>query len=101
GYDGSAPSAAFDFEFTVTGGQLASQFAGQDIGMTTDSEGATFLDFNSNFQGGAKGNIGTVPIMTTATPGTISWEKRDTFGNLVGGATFTITPDPTTGADSM
>ena len=33
--------------------------------------------------------------------GSIAWEKRDTAGNLVGGATFTVTPNPLTGSGSL
>jgi hypothetical protein len=35
--------------------------------------------------------LGTASISTC---GSISWEKRDTAGNLVGGATFEISPNP-------
>jgi uncharacterized repeat protein (TIGR01451 family) len=33
--------------------------------------------------------------------GSIAWEKRTDAGTLLGGATFTITPDPSTGAGSL
>lgn len=51
----------FDFRFTVTGGQLASHWAGKDIGVVTTSETSNFVnDFNVDFHGGAKGQIGAI-----------------------------------------
>ena len=44
--------------------------------MTCTSESSTFNDFTTNFVGGAKGNIGTVPEMVTNTPGSISRRQR-------------------------
>lgn len=52
----------YDFRFAVTGGSLASFFAGSDIGVTVTSENSNFVnDFNVNIQGGAKGNLGPIP----------------------------------------
>ena len=63
GYAGSGTNAVFDIRFTVTGGLLASYFAGDDIGMTVGSEGSeTFTgSFSQDFTGGAKGTIGNIP----------------------------------------
>ena len=62
----------YDMRFRVTGGLLASYFAGDDIGMTVGSENSTFNDdFSLDFQGGAKGNVGNIPSL----PGTIIVDK--------------------------
>jgi hypothetical protein len=51
----------YDMRFTLTGGLLASNFAGFDIGIAISSEGSTFVnDFTVDFGGGAKGNVGTL-----------------------------------------
>jgi len=51
----------YDFQFVVTGGFLASFYAGSDIGVTTASNDSTFTgDFAVDFGGGASGNIGPV-----------------------------------------
>jgi protocatechuate 3,4-dioxygenase beta subunit len=58
-------TAEFDFIAIPLGGTLFSMFAGQDIGITSASEGAfTFNDFTTDFGGGAKGTIGSVPLAT-------------------------------------
>lgn len=63
GFEDSGPATdQYDFRFMVTGGALASFYAGMDIGLTTVSESSTFAnDFNVNFVGGAKGSVGPIP----------------------------------------
>ena len=52
----------YDLRFTVTGGALASLLAGNDLGMTVESENSTFDGtFTTDFGGGAKGNVGGIP----------------------------------------
>lgn len=52
----------YDFRFALTGGSLASLFAGQDIGVTVTSENSNFAnDFTVNIMGGAKGSLGPIP----------------------------------------
>ena len=71
GYLEAGSTDQYDLRFQVTGGQLASYFAGHDIGMTVGSENSTFNDdFSVDFQGGAKGNVGNImplgsPTVTT------------------------------------
>jgi hypothetical protein len=86
GFAESGATDAYDFRFAVTGGALASLFAGKDIGITTTSEHSSFTgSFATAFDGGAKGNIGTVDQTT----GQISGHKfLDKCGNG-------LTPDDT------
>jgi hypothetical protein len=81
GFAESGATDAYDFRFTVTGGLLASLFAGKDIGVTTTSEQSSFAgSFESAFDGGAKGNVGTVDPETGT--GSISGHKfRDKTGD--------------------
>lgn len=52
----------FDFSFTLTGGLLADQFAGSQVGVVMQSERSSFAGhFEQNFGGGAKGTLGEVP----------------------------------------
>ena len=61
GYAEAGATDRYDFRFAVTGGLLASMFAGKDIGITVQSENSTFNnDFTLDFTGGAKGNIGAI-----------------------------------------
>jgi len=54
----------FDFRFTLTGGALESYFDGYDVGVTTNSERSTFTgSFAVDFQGGAKGNVGSIEAL--------------------------------------
>jgi hypothetical protein len=72
GFADTGVTDAYDFRFMVTGGALASLFAGKDIGVTTTSEHSSFTgSFAVAFDGGAKGNVGTVDQTT----GTISGHK--------------------------
>jgi hypothetical protein len=79
GFAESGATDAYDFRFVATGGALASLFAGKAIGVTTTSEHSTFTgSFDTAFDGGAKGNIGTTDLTT----GTISGHKfLDKTGN--------------------
>ncbi len=53
------PTDLFDFRIQITGGALAPLYSGRDIAMTVTVEMSTFNnDFNVDFTGGAKGNIG-------------------------------------------
>lgn len=65
--DSGGATDYYDFRFTPTGGALAAYFAGKDIGVTTNSENSSFTgSFESDFGGGAKGNIGPI---TPSAPG--------------------------------
>ena len=83
GYAGTGTNSAFDMRFTVTGGLMASYFAGDDIGMTVSAENSSNFDdnFDVNFTGGAKGTIGNIPMRATPTLATTATE---TLGGLVG-----------------
>jgi hypothetical protein len=49
----------YDFQFVLTGGLLASYYAGQDLYIAMTSENSTFTDdFQVDFGGGAKGSVG-------------------------------------------
>ena len=79
-------TAEFDFIAIPLGGTLISMFAGKDIGITSASEGAfTFNDFTTDFGGGAKGTIGSVPLAT---------------GNITGSKFTDITGDGFSGDDT-
>jgi hypothetical protein len=82
GFADSGATDSYDFRFVVTGGALASLFAGKDIGITTTSEQSTFTgSFQTAFEGGAKGNIGTVDQTT----GSLSGRKfKDKNGDGIG-----------------
>lgn len=69
GFQDISTTDKFEFVFAVTGGQLASLYAGQDIGMTVSSEHSSFAgSFTTNFGGGAKGNIGSTNTVFTLPP---------------------------------
>ena len=59
--------ADFDFRFTITGGSLASDFTGYDLGVTDVSSSSNFTNFQSNFQGAADGYIGAIPKLPSIT----------------------------------
>ena len=61
GWQNNAATDLFDFQFVVTGGELASYF-NEIIGVTLQSERSTFNgEFAESFRGGAKGTLGNVP----------------------------------------
>ena len=70
GFEDSGPTTdSFEFVFGVTGGALASYYAGKDIGITVLSENSSFANsFETNFSGGAKGNIGTSAMVFNVPP---------------------------------
>jgi len=73
----------FEFQFHVTGGQLAApQFAGQDIGVVLADENSNFVDFNTSFSATpVKGYVGSVPASGSA-PIVITGHKyQDITGN--------------------
>ena len=58
----------YDFRFSLTGGALASFFAGQHIGVVVTSENSNFINsFNLDFIGGAKGALGPIAVPEPAT----------------------------------
>ena len=66
-YTGST-TEAYDFRFQVTGGLLASYFAGEDIGVSMLSPNSTFTgSFATNFSGKAEGNYGAIAPEATPT----------------------------------
>ena len=60
-HDSGGPTDTLDFRFQVTGGALASHYAGADIGVRVTMERSDFAgDFNLDFVAGAKGIAGPV-----------------------------------------
>ena len=77
--DSGGTTDAYDFTFTVTGGQLAFLYPGT-VGVLLTSEQSDFSgDFTVNFGGGAKGTLGAV-IPGTAALGDRLWEDRNANG---------------------
>ena len=76
GHEDSGGSTDFyDFRFSITGGLLttnaltAADYAGKDLGVTTTSESSSFLgDFSVDFGGNAKGDFGTIDLISQGTP---------------------------------
>ena len=67
--DSGGTTDDYDFRFQVTGGALAGEFIGKDIGVTTSSENSTFTgDFTVDFAGDAKGAIGAIDLLPLLTP---------------------------------
>ncbi len=80
--DSGGPTDEYDFRFTVTGGALADlYFTDLDIGVTVTSESSSFVGvFSGNFGGGAKGNLGAIPLQPGqegCTPG--YWKQTHHF----------------------
>jgi uncharacterized repeat protein (TIGR01451 family) len=97
--DWSTTTDQYDFRFTPTGGVLASYFSGNDIGLTTNSELSDFAgDFNVNFSGGAKGNVGAVSPLLSSIGGNVylDADNNGVFDTAsgdsgIGNATVTLT----------
>jgi hypothetical protein len=70
--DSGGPTDRYDFRFSMTGGQLASFFAGMHIGVIVTSENSNFTNsFTVEFVGGAKGALGPIAIPEPATLGLV------------------------------
>lgn len=70
--DSGGPTDRYDFRFLHTGGQLASYFAGFDIGVVVTSENSNFVNsFTVDFTGGAKGALGPIEVPEPATLGLV------------------------------
>src|SRR5579862_5073995 len=74
-----------DFRFAVTGGILASRYAGKDIGLRNTLEASSWnnanvggLEFKDSFQGSAKGDI--VPIPCGSSIGDFVWNDLNRNG---------------------
>ena len=73
-FNAGTSTAQFDYRFELTGGlftgagPLQSSFAGQDVGVTMASEHSnTFTgSFQTDFSGGAKGNVGPIAPLPVA-----------------------------------
>jgi len=66
--DSGGTTDQYDFRFAVTGGDLASLFAGMDIGVAMISPNSTFTgDFSVNFGGKAQGSLGAIEPLTPQT----------------------------------
>ncbi len=118
-YNPGTSTAQFDYRFELTGGlftgagPLQSSFAGQDIGVTMTSEHSnTFTgSFQTDFNGGAKGNVGPIAPLPVALYGykfndlndngadnseprlanwTINLTGTDDLGNPVSASTVTV-----------
>lgn len=62
-FEDAGPTDFYAFEFTVQGGELAFLFQGATLGMELVSESSSFSgDFEVDFGGGAKGNLGGLPL---------------------------------------
>jgi len=69
-YNSGTNTSQFDFRFQFTGGVLQPLYAGLDIGVTLASENSnTFTgSFQTDFDGGAKGNVGPIAPLVNAGP---------------------------------
>jgi len=91
----------FAFTFEPTGGQLASYYAGETIGVNLTSEQSNFVGlFTQNFNGGAKGDLGVFDFPSSPEPaslGNFVWFDNDRDGiqdddeDGVAGVTATLT----------
>jgi hypothetical protein len=71
----------FDFRFHLTGGSLASQYAGKDIGVTVTLENSNFTGFPTNgFSGLAKGNVGPIRPICAGEIGDYVWFDKNADG---------------------
>jgi len=98
--DVGATEDKFEFVFRPTGGLLLSSFLGKDIGVTLTSENSTFVgDFQTNFNGKAKGNVGTVPSFSNIPPDINIIKTGPVIANAGDSITYsyavtTSSPDP-------
>jgi uncharacterized repeat protein (TIGR01451 family) len=103
GWDNTDPASGgtdnFDFQLTVTGGAMQSLYNGMDLGITMISEHSTFAGFPgataamTDFDGGAKGNIGGVPQFNDIPPKILIVKSGPIFGQA--GDVITYTYDVT------
>ena len=83
--DSGGTTDLYDFRFVLTGGALAGDFIGKDIGVTTTSETSGFVgDFNVDFSGNAKGNIGAIDPLVVANSSIhgLVWEDFNNDGEV-------------------
>jgi len=89
GFQDGPQAEQYDFRFTLTGGQMASFYAGSDLGVVTTSEVIPDrLDeeftgsFAENFAGGAKGSLGAIEpnVPELAALGDFVWEDLNGDG---------------------
>ena len=60
--DSGGPTDTIDFRFQITGGSLAALYGASDIGVVVTVEQSNFTgDFNFDWGGIAKGNVGPIP----------------------------------------
>jgi uncharacterized repeat protein (TIGR01451 family) len=72
GWSDTPTTDTYDFRFTPTGGLLQSYFNGKDIGVITNSETSTFNgNFSANFNGTAKGFIGSIAPLLSSLSGNV------------------------------
>ncbi|MGA2798652.1 MAG: SdrD B-like domain-containing protein, partial [Thermoguttaceae bacterium] len=70
--DSPTSTDQYAFRFTPTGGAVASYFSAQDICITTNSESSNFAgNFNVDFSGGAKGNVGIISPLLSSLAGNV------------------------------
>lgn len=68
----------YDFRFTPTGGAMASFWSGKDIGVTVTSENSSFAgDFEVDFTGGAKGDIGVIDPLLSSLSGYVYTDNNN------------------------
>ncbi|MGA2255144.1 MAG: SdrD B-like domain-containing protein, partial [Thermoguttaceae bacterium] len=79
-YNSGTSTSEFDYRFQLTGGLLQSFYAGMDIGVTMESENSsTFTgSFQTDFHGGAKGEVGPIPPLPISIHG---YKFNDLNGN--------------------
>lgn len=80
GYQDNGPhtTSAFEYVFQITGGQLASFYAGKDFDVLLSAEPLAslptgFAGFDSDFTTVAKGTAGATPVLPSASLGDFVW----------------------------
>ncbi|MGO9113304.1 MAG: SdrD B-like domain-containing protein, partial [Thermoguttaceae bacterium] len=81
-YNSGTSTSQFDFRFQFTGGSLQPFFVGMDIGVTMASENSSSFtgSFDTDFSGGAKGEVGPITPLPTSIHG---YKFDDLNGNGV------------------
>ena len=82
--DATATTDLFDFRVSVTGGELASYYENEDLGVLVQSENANFDGTCTGSTGEAKGTLGSIPPILPAegcTPG--YWKQKHHYDSWV------------------
>ena len=79
--DSGTANDQYDFVFVVTGGSLAPYYDGADLGVVLFSESSSFVgSFETNFGGGAKGDMGGTERRPRVRVGDYVWYDVDKDG---------------------